>query len=106
MSPNQPDPFVALLAKEGGAQDLPLVERAIRAAPDGQGVALATTLAERRDLPIAMQRLEALAAERPGAWADAVDLQLRRPVGTLRRALELRRNQGGTLLPEPPAQQP
>jgi hypothetical protein len=95
--------LLRLLAEQGVGADLEIVENAIRRSPDSLGVPLALTLGARADVPI--QRLEELAAERPGPWADAIDLQLRRPIGTLRRALELRRNQGGQQLPEPPIQQ-
>lgn len=103
-----PPQVLEVLATHGTQADLPAVLAGIRRSPDGDGIVLGRTLAARpQPLPQMLLRLEELAAERPGIWADAVDLQLRRPVGTLRRALELRRNQGEPpLLPEPPAPQP
>ena len=79
-----PDPFLQHLAIRGDEADIGRVIEGISLAPNGQGVALARTLAQ-RELPTVLPQLEALTATVPGSWADVVDLELKRPIGTLRQ---------------------
>ena len=88
-SAEPPAVVLDVLARMGGTGDLPVVLTAIQRAPNGDGVGLARTLAT-REMPELMPQLEALSFSAPGVWADAVDLQLKRPPGTLRRDYQRR----------------